>query len=307
MFFHRLIRDSLTVLLVLVPLTTLELNYKKKQEEAQETLKTYMTSGFEIPANIKRDKTAVIPHPVIARKDRPKPYQDGCNQKGMSTEAIICSYGNINSGKTIALVGGSHSTQWFSALEIIADKYNFKLLNITKNVCPLTLSDPGLGISRKSWESCLSWNQAVLKKLAEIKPDLVVTIGTRVVNGVEQVPEGYRSAWKILEDAGIAVLALRDNPHFDFDVPFCLEQNINISACSRTRSSYYAAENPLLVGTPKNVFPADFSHLYCRDNICPAAIDKILIYRDKNHLTQTFVTKNYGVMENAIASTGKVF
>lgn len=295
------------IMLVSVPVAALKFTYEARKESAKELMEAYAAAGFDIPAGFSVPDTAYFPPSIIARKDRPKPDDDGCNQTYTRPEVVVCSYGKIDAAKVVALVGGSHSAQWFSALEMAANEFNFRLVNITKSGCALTLSDPGLDYGEAAWESCLEWNLAVLAKLSELKPDLVVTIGTRVVNGVEFVPDGYRMAWKWLEEAGVVVLALRDNPRFEFDIPYCLETHRDMNACGMREADYYGPENPLLSDTPPNVFPADFSDLYCHEGFCPPVIDNILIYRDKNHLTDTFVMRYHDVLEQAVVATGKVF
>ncbi len=80
-------------------------------------------------------------------------------------------------------------------------------------------------MGEKQLASCHSWNANVLGELASLKPDLVFTTSTRFDNEIsdEFVPEGYLKAWQALAANRIRVVAVRDNPDFEFDASACVE------------------------------------------------------------------------------------
>lgn len=249
----------------------------------------------------------VLPPPIIARNDKPESYVNGCHQNLYESKVISCNYGPETAEALVVLVGGSHSLQWLPALKILAEKYNFKLTSVTKSGCVLSLSDPGLNQTVKDIESCIEWNELALSEIINLSPDLIVTIGTRHVNGEELIPDGYWKAWQKLEMVGLPILALRDNPWFEFDLPYCVEKNKNAKICSIKKSDFYAEKNPLLEVDLNNFHTADLIDLYCFNDTCSGVIDDVLVYRDKHHLTKTFVVKNYSVLERVIQQTGLIF
>ena len=232
---------------------------------------------------------------------------NGCHQNLYESQVISCNYGPETGKALVVLVGGSHSLQWLPALKILADKYNFRLASLTKSGCVLSSSDPGLNQTVRNIESCMEWNERALSEIASLSPDLIVTIGTRHVNGEELIPDGYWNTWQKLEMLGFPLLALRDNPWFEFDMPYCVEKNKNLKNCSIKKTDFYAEENPLLEVDLTNLHTADLVELYCFNDTCPGVIDDVLVYRDKHHLTKTFVVKNYSVLERVIQQTGLIF
>ena len=67
---------------------------------------------------------------------KPKVYQDDCHVNNGETRSGLCTYGDVNSQRTIVLYGDSHAAQWFPALERIAIDNGLKLVSLTKSACP---------------------------------------------------------------------------------------------------------------------------------------------------------------------------
>ncbi|AST94434.1 acyltransferase [Sutcliffiella cohnii] len=227
----------------------------------------------------------VKPSPIQARQDLPKVYEDGCHQNQTDTNVIECIYGETENAKyTVALVGGSHSAHWLSALEEIAISESIKILSYTKSACRFTTGDD-------MTESCLEWNNNLIDTLIDNKPDLIFTtadVGNRKNN---VVPEGFIEQWEKLNEAGLKVFAIRDNPWFGFDVPSCVEEKGEDSLeCTKERedvlssiSAWEKLDNP-----PPNVYYADLNDYICDDEYCKPVIGNVLVYRDAHHLTATY-------------------
>ncbi|CAM4318361.1 acyltransferase family protein [Paenibacillus tarimensis] len=228
-----------------------------------------------------------IPRPIQARKDLPKVYEDNCHQAEGKAEVLSCTYGvKDNPRFTIALVGGSHSAQWLPALEEIADEEKLKIVNYSKSSCRFTADDT-------EKEDCRQWNESLIEMLTKQDiPDLVFTTANVGKHLKDDIPAGFIKQWGVLKDAKVSVFAVRDNPWFEFDPPTCVDENgPNASECMVKRelllpepSAWSRLENP-----PANVHYADFSDYFCDEEHCGPVIGNVLVYRDKHHITGTYM------------------
>lgn len=204
--------------------------------------------------------------------------------------------------KRVLVVGDSHLEQFIAALVPIARDHDWQLIGALRGACPFsTVSelDPNDA-------ECTAWNAAVADKIAELRPDAVVTIASRDVRTglTEQTPAGFVEQWRRLADLDIPVLAVRDNPRFDYDVPDCVRQNgREDDPCGVDRDTVYAADPPYTqLDVPPNVTFLDLADYVCDDTRCPAVIGNVLVYLDDNHLTASYATTLAPVIEDQVVS-----
>ncbi|GEO13079.1 acyltransferase family protein [Microvirga aerophila] len=255
--------------------------------------------GGSIPASMETAVTPGIPlrpGPASAKGDLPRPTIEKCQQRPGVAELIVCTYGNETAPtKTIVLAGGSHSAQWFPALEVLAHQNGWRIINIPKAAC--TLSYTGRPTTSSD---CETWRESALEYLTNLKPDVVFTTSTRPYRGAqvegqkprrEHVPSAYVMFWSRLEELRITVIAVRDNPWPGHVVPECVEKNLsNVVACARPRDRHMNDVDPStsLEPKPKNVEFIDLTDRFCDQTLCHAVGGNILIYRDRHHMTATF-------------------
>lgn len=274
--------------------------YQSKLKNAWERVDALRADpdGFTLFAN------EIVPDPIIARQDYPPAgygrSKNGCNQSLKGSEVRTCEFGDRSAVRTVALVGGSHSLQWLPALNIIGQNNGFKVVNITKSACIFIIGEYGD-------KTCPEWNKDVLTLLADMKPDLVVTIGTKAIRDNsgrfidESILAGYSQLWKVLGDIDIPVLAIRDNPWFAYDVVNCVDMSRqNPDSCAAKRSNRLAEKSPFEDFSQENVYTLDLIDLFCDEEICRVLDGGVLIYRDHNHLTQSFVLRNREHLSQAI-------
>ncbi|MDW7644570.1 MAG: acyltransferase family protein [Desulfuromonadales bacterium] len=224
---------------------------------------------------------------ISARQILPDVYYNDCHQDIFEPDVISCDYGDVESLKIIALVGGSHAAQWLPALDDIGKKEGIKIVTMTKSSCPF-------GVVEDSNESCEMWNDNIIFKLNEIRPDIVITNSTRSgVNGSkENIPNSYVDQWRRLEELKIDIVGIRDNPSFGFDVPQCLSINRNDPLrCAISRDSAYLNEDPSrqYYEELSNFISIDVSNQFCTDTICLPAYKDFIIYRDSHHISVPYV------------------
>lgn len=193
------------------------------------------------------------------------------------------------SERTVAVVGDSHAQQYAAALAVIAEQRNWSMVGMFRGACPMSVRSETVADD----QGCTDWNAAVHDQLVEMHPDAVLTLASRDVRpGLhEQTPEGFVQAWQRLDAAGIPVVAVRDNPRFDFNVVDCVAtQGRGAPDCDVDRHTLYQPYPPWSVvpGVPPNVVFADVSDGICDPALCRSEVGNVLVYMDDNHLTATY-------------------
>ncbi|QJY44849.1 acyltransferase family protein [Pseudonocardia broussonetiae] len=205
--------------------------------------------------------------------------------------------------RRIVLVGDSHVQQLAGALVPIAERSGWQLISMVLGACPYsTASEVDKGAGE---QACLDWNEAAAAEIADLRPDAVVTLASRDVRPglTEQTPVGFVERWRQLDDLGIPVLAVRDNPRFDYSPADCIQQLGRGSVvCGVAREEVYSPEPPYaqLGDVPPNVSFLDIADAVCDDALCPAERGNVLVYMDDNHLTATFSTSMAPLLEDRI-------
>ncbi|MFC4947366.1 acyltransferase family protein [Pseudonocardia sp. GCM10023141] len=191
--------------------------------------------------------------------------------------------------KRIVLVGDSHMQQFTASLLAVAQRNQWQLTTILRGACPFSTAsevDPGD-------QGCRDWNTAAAAEITEMHPDAVVTLASRDVRTgqTEQTPTGFVQQWQRLDALGIPVIAIRDNPRFDYSVPDCLAQHAaQPDSCGVARDAVYAADPPYrhVPDVPDNVTFVDIADAVCGPTFCPAEIGNVLVYLDDNHLSASY-------------------
>jgi hypothetical protein len=229
----------------------------------------------------------------------------------VDAELRSCIYGPDDATNSIALVGGSHSAQWFPAIKrTLENMPDWHLVTYNKAGCPFH-TGPYWG-APETQRSCDEWNKRVMERLLNKKPTIVFTTATRTAyprGSGEEVPEGYRDQWLPLLEAGVRVVAVRDTPRFGFNVPECVDIKGRTSPrCTLQRQELLANTNPALALPEANRLDLiDLSDSFCTSSTCPPVVGNILVYRDKGHiapaymrtLAQLFANKLRPILANA--------
>jgi len=250
----------------------------------------------------------ILPGPFSVRADNPSVYKSGCHQTGTSHALKTCSFGSPAAKKKIVLVGGSHSTHWLPALLRHADREGWRVISMTKSGC--LFSDPADKTLKPGamHASCGKWNEAAMRAILAIKPDLVVTLATRYIDHkggrTEYVPNGYLSYFRRLEANAIRTLALRDNPWMHKDVPVCVYSPVvddkDICGAPRRQVLDDAGYASAIKAIPASVHVADLSAQFCDSRLCWATKDNVVIYRDSNHITASYAKRISPALRDAV-------
>ncbi len=120
--------------------------------------------------------------------------------------------------RTIVVIGDSHAQQMTGALLPVADENGWGVVSLVKGGCSMGLAEPGMD------ERCDGWREEAIALVERMSPDAVMTVVTRSDAGDddEALRPGIEGFLDRMGDAGIPVLAVRDNPRFAYDMYGCV-------------------------------------------------------------------------------------
>ncbi|GAA5115714.1 acyltransferase family protein [Haloechinothrix salitolerans] len=232
-----------------------------------------------------------IPSMIAISGDHPVLTGQTCQVLPGGPGVEICQSPNADTAaKRIVIVGDSHAQSLIGAFNPLVEKNNWHIVAMRRPGCPFSVRSE-LFPDRTT---CVEWNKAVVPEIIKQQPDAVVVMGTFQVRvGLkERLPEGFIAQWRKLYDAGIPVVAIRDNPRYDFEPTECAEDNgADARECMGVRSELYHSVPPYQnrLDVPPNVRFVDLSDLYCDRYVCPPIIGNVRVYADKNHITQAYM------------------
>lgn len=230
----------------------------------------------------------VVPSPYGTELSYPSVYDDGCHQDaGDAPTLTACVFGLPGAAVTVWLVGDSHAAQWFPALEKVSQERGWRLVSLTRSGCPLVDEDvPMRSAPQLPYAACTQWRDLVMARMAQERPDLVVTSGTVEILGAH-LPAFQRQLVTLREASG-RVLVLGDTPFMTRDVPTCLTAHpLDVTRCAVARA---AASDPAMTGMAEaasraGVAYADPVGWMCTTDRCPAVAGNVMLYADIRHVS----------------------
>ncbi|GAB2467018.1 acyltransferase family protein [Promicromonospora xylanilytica] len=221
------------------------------------------------------------------------PDRPDCAQGGDRTEVLECTVVSpADPTAVVYLAGASHEQQYEEAFVALAHENGWELRQMLKHGCRLATSHDGDGDGEVP-PACTTWNEDALQALVAARPDVVVVVGTRTYEdgSPEETLPGQVEAWRTLDAAGITVVTIRDNPRFEWFVPECMVDAVSAEACGRPRVELFADVSPVTTapGVPDDAVHLDLTDSICGPVTCDAVVGNVLVYRDDDHLTNTYV------------------
>jgi len=219
-----------------------------------------------------------------------------------------CLTGDPVGTRTVVLLGDSHAEQWYPALDRAAKQQGWKLYSWTKSRCPVIDVATWEPVSKAPNRSCTDWNAGVLERLSTVEHiDLVITgryfVYTQTVlndDGTRASEADAANLWRagaartFASMARVAdrVVVLRDTPYAGYDVPACLAAS-SPAECAFPRTEGIGRDGALYEAERAAATDAvsflDMNDLICRPTTCEVVgADKVIRYRDTNHLTASF-------------------
>ena len=244
-----------------------------------------------------------------ANADEPPVFVDGCLDSYTDSSLQPCTFGDTSSDTTVVLFGDSHAAMWFPAVDQAARQFGWKLITWTKATCPpfpLPIFSPELG---RTFTECDEWRADVLDQIAAIHPALVI-LGvarhyTDIYNFTPYSPvwlSGLGQEVGAIRQLGAQVMVFGPIPKPPFDVPGCLSAHLtDATACTvplgvGINASGMAAEKSVV--TQNGGSYVDTEPWFCTTSTCAVMVDNLVVYRDDNHLTQTYASFLTPVVES---------
>jgi len=261
-------------------------------------LETAEFKSLEVELATRDTSSAILPAPTDARLDLPEAQLDKCVSAQTTKNVVECEYGDPEGSRTVVLVGDSKILQWTDAIIPLAEREGWRLVTYLRSAC--AFAEPSYERSEPEREGCAQWNLEVIERILQLSPEVVVTTGRTVFDGVvdkDRSPGAQRIAawWQRLLDAGIGIVPLLDNPDPGFEVYDCVAENLErLSECSFDRDKAIersGAGFQLLAAQMLGIeSTVDMADVVCPGvERCPAVIGDVLVYRQGSHLTRTFV------------------
>ena len=273
-------------------------------------------------ADTPRDELAWVGEPMTpllgeAYDDVPGLYADDCQPPEHKPEVRICTYGDRNAHRTIAMIGDSKIMQWQSALERIAEQRHYKLILLTKDAC--AFADAAALLNGKAeYPACDQWRGPAFAALKKYKPEVVFT-GHGAwsafpvdVTGSQRLVDGLARMYTRLRDAGFPTVVIGDNRSSDKSILQCLQVNENdptkclfsrkdvesnggfplqSAAIEKVGGTRVNADGKVVPGADEDLVLVDMMDAICPPQLetCPPVIGNVLIYRQGTHITATYV------------------
>ncbi|MEV0953085.1 acyltransferase family protein [Promicromonospora sp. NPDC050249] len=257
------------------------------------------------------DERVLVPNVADLGKELAPMFSNGCTSGEADGVTKGCTFGDTTGEHTIALVGDSHMRMLGTPLVSIAEKNGWRVRTYLHNSCPFALEPRTL----PGGPACVEANQATLEDLLADPPDVVVTT---FYSGSEFRPsgsgrppgvEGLRQVWDELEDAGSRVIVIADAPRPRGDVTECVaDHQADPARCDVSRAE--ALDQPgartlrQAVEESGRVELVDLTDYYCDSERCPAVVGNVLVYRDGNHVTDTYARSLQPYLAEAIGIGG---
>jgi peptidoglycan/LPS O-acetylase OafA/YrhL len=237
-----------------------------------------------------------------AHGDKALPFLDGCNATYSVTTVSRCEYGDTQAATSIVLFGDSHATQWFPALDAIANLHHWRLIVLAKTTCPpleISVWSPVLG---RAYSECDQFRRAALARIRAERPALVVIGVARhyssdyhfQVYGPQWI-QGFATIVREIRAMGTRVVVLGPTPKPNLtDVPSCLSAHLSdATACTTPRAvavnaAGFVTERAAVLAAGGSY--VDVTPWVCTSATCAVIVGNLLVYRDDNHLTTSYVS-----------------
>ncbi len=215
----------------------------------------------------------------------------------------VCSFGPRTGARAhLAAIGDSHNNALISAYRAIAERNHWRI-DVAGHVgCYLTTAQqqaPSVAYT----EACEGWKRAAIAWIGD-HPDLDALVVTHAATkspvivpegstNEQTVVDGLVGAWRTAVDAGVPVIAIRDNPVTGAGTLDCLARmsGPTTDACDTPRSvatAPYDGTEDAVRAVGDRARAIDLTDSYCTATTCPAVVGGVVVHRDPTHVTGTF-------------------
>ncbi|GAB3678761.1 acyltransferase family protein [Angustibacter aerolatus] len=228
---------------------------------------------------------------------------DGCLVPTEKTSSPSCTYGDTSASKTVVLFGDSHAAAWLSALDAAGEREHFKLLVLTKSLCPFPSTTVWNTVDKRPFSQCDAWRSWALDRIDAVEPSLVVVSSTMYGVRLPSSPKdqtGLAAAWqrgatttlKRLDASAKRVVVLGDSPVMADDPAQCLADHPKqVQRCSQPTPEALKLSREVLQAHVAKVAKADYLPVvdwFCTPTECPMVVKGVVTHYDRWHLTADY-------------------
>ncbi|WIB34848.1 SGNH hydrolase domain-containing protein [Curtobacterium sp. MCJR17_043] len=162
-------------------------------------------------------------------------------------------------------------------------------------------SAPGVG--RGTTPSTGPWRREHRTTSCSPRPGLTCGAPPEGPEPARRALEGYRASWQPLVARGTTVVAIPDTPAAGSGAQRCVDEHPDSRWTCRISAGRAFAAGDRLVDAARatpGVVVADMTRWFCADGSCPAVIGNVLVYRDSQHLTRTYVSTLVGPLGRTV-------
>ena len=217
-----------------------------------------------------------------------------------------CEFGSEDpTAPRVALIGDSHAYQYLGTMIALAESEGWALTTYLKGACPWNATP--LAEGGVFGAGCAQFQARLADELTGGEPfDAIVTTGfaeTSYAGGTDSAVAGLVAAWSA---AGAPVVAIVDNPSWPEDPNKCLRQVGDAAGCTIAADEALVDPDPIAVaaaGAASGVAAViDLTAFYCPDGECRSVIAGANVYRDRDHLTATWISTLAPVLRESLGT-----
>jgi peptidoglycan/LPS O-acetylase OafA/YrhL len=248
------------------------------------------------------------PGPALVAKQNTEPAYKECQTGITGTQIASCNLGvdKDNAKASVAVVGDSHATAWFAAMDEIGKLQRWHVKTYAKSSCPASTAVRVLPseTTDEAQRSCIAWNRKVSDELEADKDISTIftasystayTFKASAENPLQNpAVDGFKETWRDWMAAGKTVVAFDDVPRTNGEyVPTCLAKNPEDPlACAVPRTQAYPRNTA--IGDAGKAMRAEgvrqitLREQFCDEKICYPVVGSMIIYRDYSHLSAEY-------------------
>lgn len=253
------------------------------------------------------DSSVALPFVDVARENRNRPFP-GCQGSANGTALVSCDLG-VPAGSaqhTVAIVGDSHATTWFPAIDKVAKNHGWRVITYSKSSCPVTTAIRTFKDEKnpQNQDDCHTWGASVDAALKA--NDSIAAVFTASYSSTYEYIEGpgqplsnpgvdgFTEMWAGWQASGKQVVAFNDLPRTNGqNVPTCLEMNPDSPMkCALPLSEAIPANMVITKAadewSKKGVIQIDLQDKFCDDTWCYPVVGSMIVYRDYSHLSEAY-------------------
>jgi peptidoglycan/LPS O-acetylase OafA/YrhL len=248
------------------------------------------------------------------------PEAVSCKVDYKPVEPLACRLGTVSTATArIAVIGDSHASQLFPALQRIAEQRNWEIDLYSKSSCPIIDRPIGYVAWGREYYECETWRERLWQRLASKHYDLILvshsTMSYARFNGrfnlsTSEWEQGFSDAARRLTKSGRSWAVLADNPQFrNIDPVACafrsnLVGNVATSRCEITRAQAFAVAATAAEQRVAKRFGGGFIDLnsrFCDNAHCTPIPNGRLVMSDSNHFSASGTLLLVDPLEKAIS------